>query len=91
MILPIDSDVIADLDRVGAIIDRDGIDAVPGHLLDHLAADAKTLGVTTVATDVLLDATDPSVARERAFGVLAYRLMGARNRRLAAPVPEAVR
>lgn len=89
MILPIDSDAVADLDRVGTTIDRDGIDAVPRHILDGLATDAKTLGIRTVAADVLVNPNDPAVARERAFSLIACGLIGARARRLATPTMEA--
>ena len=67
MILPLDTQQIADLDRVGTIIDRQGIDAVPDGLLQSLARDAKTLGVRPVAASILIDPHDPSVARERAL------------------------
>ena len=80
MILPLDTDRIADLDRVGSIIDRDGIGAVPERLLQTLADDAKALGVRPVAASVLVDPCDPPVARERAFAVLASGLIGARSR-----------
>lgn len=91
MILPLDTDVIADLERVGSIIERDGIRAVPAHLLDGLAADAKSLGVRGIAANVLVDPCDPPVARERAFGKLAGRLIGARTRRAdGRAIPEVV-
>jgi hypothetical protein len=80
MILPLDTHHLADLDRVGSILDRDGIGAVPDRLLQALADDAKTLGVRPVAASVLLDPRDPPVVRERAFAVLATGLIGARSR-----------
>lgn len=80
MILPIDTTLLADLDRVGTIIGEHGIDAVPAHLLRTLTTDAKQLGVRPVAADVLADTADTAVARERAFAVLAYGLIGARSR-----------
>lgn len=80
MILPLDPTAIADLDRIGTIIDRDGLGAVPDHLLHDLARDAKSAGVRTVAASVLVDPADPIVARERAFAVLACGLIGARSR-----------
>lgn len=80
MILPLDTHDISDLDRVGAIIDRHGLAAVPVGLLETLAHDAKTLGVRPVAACVLLDENDPVVVRERAFAVLASGLIGARTR-----------
>ncbi len=84
MILPIDAILLADLDRVGTIIGEHGIDAVPAHLLQTLATDAKQLGVRPVAADVLTDTADPAVARERAFAVLACGLIGARSRTMQA-------
>jgi len=80
MILPLDTDVFADLDRVGAIIDRDGIAAVPHHLLVAIADDAKHHGIRPVATAVLVGDDDPDVVRERAFGKVACSLVGARGR-----------
>jgi len=81
MILPLDNDIVADLDRVGAIIDRDGIAAVPDHLLMTIAADAKQYGIRPVATAVLIGHDDPDVARERAFSKVANGIVGARGRR----------
>ena len=77
MILPLDHDIVADLDRVGAIIDRDGIAAVPDHLLLTIAEDAKHHGIRPVATAVLIGHDDPDVARERAFSKVACGLIGA--------------
>lgn len=77
MILPLDTDVLSDLDRVGAIIDRDGIAAVPEHLLLAVAHDAKQLGIRPIATEVLVGHDDPDVARERAFSKVACSIVGA--------------
>ncbi|MFW2333450.1 hypothetical protein [Ilumatobacter sp.] len=77
MILPLDTDVLSDLDRAGAIIDRDGIAAVPEHLLLAIADDAKQLGIRPVATSVLVGHDDPAVARERAFSKVACSIVGA--------------
>jgi hypothetical protein len=77
MILPLDTNVIADLDRVGVLIERDGLAAVPDHLLRSLADDAKRLGIRPIAAAVLTDPIDPIVARERAFSRLAIGLIGA--------------
>lgn len=81
MILPLDPHAVADLDRIGSIIDQHGLDAVPDQLLQSLAHDAKEAGVRTTAASVLVDPNDPIVARERAFAVLACGLIGARSRR----------
>lgn len=81
MILPLDPHAVADLDRIGTIIDRNGINAVPEQLLHALARDAKDAGIRPVAASILVDPADPTVARERAFAVLACSLIGARNRR----------
>ncbi|MDW3214784.1 MAG: hypothetical protein R8G01_12345 [Ilumatobacteraceae bacterium] len=85
MILPLDPHSIADLDRIGSIIGEHGIDAVPSDLLRNLAHDAKDAGVRPVAVSVLVDPTDPIVARERAFAVVACGLIGARSRRPTPP------
>ena len=77
MILPLDTDIVADLDRVGAFIDRDGIAAVPDHLLAAIASVAKQLGIRPVATAVLVGHDDPDVARERAFSKVANGIVGA--------------
>ena len=77
-------DIVADLDRVGAIIERDGIAAVPDHLLLTIAADAELYGVRPIATAVLVGHEDPDVARERAFSKVANGIVGARGRRLVA-------
>ena len=79
MILPLDTGILADLDRAGAIIDRDGIAAVPEHLLLAIADDAKQLGIRRVAADVLIGHDDPDVARERAFSKIACSIVGARD------------
>jgi len=79
MILPLDTDVLADLDRVGAIIDRDGIAAVPDHLLVAIADDAEHYGIRPVAAEILVGHDDPDVARERAFSKVACSLVGARG------------
>jgi hypothetical protein len=81
MILPRDPHTVADLDRIGSIIDQHGITAVPDQLLHALAQDAKDAGVRTVAASVLVDPADPWVVRERAFAVVACGLIGARSRR----------
>lgn len=80
MILPLDPHSVSDLDRIGSIIDQHGLDAVPHQLLRDLAQDAKDHGVRPVAASVLIDPNDPIVARERAFAVVAYGLIGARTR-----------
>lgn len=82
MILPLDPHTIADLDRIGSIIDRHGITAVPDELLHALAADAKAAGVRPLAASILVDPSDPWVVRERAFAVVACGLIGAHSRRL---------
>ena len=81
MILPLDPHRIADLDRIGSIIDQHGISAVPDQLLHDLARDAKAAGVRPLAASILLDHTDPRVVRERAFAAVSCGLIGARSRR----------
>ena len=84
MILPLDLNTVADIDRIGSIIDQNGFGAVPEDLLLTLARDAKDAGVRPIAASVLVDPNDPIVARERAFAVVACGLIGARTR-LPAP------
>ncbi|NNE11233.1 MAG: hypothetical protein HKN41_03195 [Ilumatobacter sp.] len=83
MILPVDPTTIADLDRLGVLIDRNGIEAVPAHLLDAVIETAEQLGIRPVAKQVLADPAEPTVARERAFAHVAYGLFGARERAAA--------
>ena len=66
MLLPLDTDIVADLDRVGAIIERDGIAAVPDHLLLTIAADRSA----TTRARTLLGHEDPRVR------AAAIRLLG---------------
>lgn len=80
MILPLDPTTVADLDRLGVLIDRDGIDAVPRHLVDAVVDSATALGIRPVAKDVLADPSEPRVARERAFALVAFGLIGAGER-----------
>ena len=57
------------------IIDR-GIDA-DHHALLALARTARTLGSSEDVIGLLLDPTEPAIARERAFAVLARRVANA--------------
>jgi hypothetical protein len=82
MILPLTPHTIADLDRIGSIIDQHGITAVPDQLLHALAQDAKDAGVRPLAASILVDPADPTVVRERAFSVVACGMIGARSRQL---------
>ncbi|MEO6571011.1 MAG: hypothetical protein ABIO83_05640 [Ilumatobacteraceae bacterium] len=82
MILPIDSHLIADLDRIGFLIDDGGLATVPQHLLRTVVDDAKQLGVRPVAVRVLEDGTDPIVVRERAFGLVAASIANALDARI---------
>lgn len=63
-----------DLDRIGRTIDIDGLRAVPAPLLDAVIASARQLRLRPVATAVLADPRAPTVARERAFGLVAMTL-----------------
>ena len=62
---------LTDLDRIGRIIDTDGLDAVPAELLAGVVRDASLLGVRPIATAVFASIGDPTVARVRAFGRIA--------------------
>jgi hypothetical protein len=86
------------LRRFAEIIERDGIERVPADLLNELLAAGRAVDASTVAMAVVVDPTEPSVARERAFGLLSVQIIGRadrvavpcqRPRATAAPTPAA--
>lgn len=55
----------------------DGIALVPSELLAALVSAARDAGASEVLVGVLVDPTEPAVARERAFAKIASRVIGA--------------
>lgn len=60
-----------DLDRVAETVADRGVDAVDPSLVDRVATRALALGASPTIVAVVLDPTEPAVARVRAFGRLA--------------------
>ncbi len=71
------------LDSLAAAIDRCGLGAVEAEVT-ALAQWAHDAGVRSIALDVLTDRSEPQIARERAFGLVAAQLMRAPARQPAA-------
>jgi hypothetical protein len=65
------------LARFADAIERTGIESVPASLLTELADAARDANVSPVVLAVLVDPTEPTVARERAFMKAAIRIIGA--------------
>lgn len=63
----------ATLSRWGAEVEVDGIDAHED-TADILVSEATRRGVRPVLAQILADRREPSVARQRAFGKLAFAL-----------------
>jgi len=68
------------LDRFAEIIERDGIEHVPAGLLNELLAAGRAVCASAVAMAVVVDPTEPGVARERAFGLLSIQIIGRADR-----------
>ncbi|MDQ3737995.1 MAG: hypothetical protein M3337_02360 [Actinomycetota bacterium] len=62
-----------DLERLAYCIAEDGIESAEGAVADVVWR-ARLIGVRDAALDVLGDTSQPSVARQRAFGRIAGRL-----------------
>jgi hypothetical protein len=65
-----------ELDRIGRVIEIDGLDTVPRRLIDDVVGYARRFGIRPVATSVLADARAPTVVRERAYGKVALAIAG---------------
>ena len=65
------------LARFADHVERDGIALVPAELLATLVSAARSVGASEVLVGVLVDPTEPTVTRERAFAKIAARLIGA--------------
>ena len=72
------------LRRFAEILERDGIEHVPASLLNELLGAARAVDASAVAMAVVVDPTEPAVARERAFGLLSTQIIGRADR---VPVP----
>lgn len=57
-----------DIQRLAAVVDDQGLTAVPHDRLTRVAADALRRGASPVLAAVLADPSQPEVARTRAFG-----------------------
>jgi hypothetical protein len=64
------------LARVADHIDGGGIELLPSQLLSELVVAARAADASEVVIGVLVDPTEPAVARERAFVKLASRIVG---------------
>lgn len=62
------------LDQVAWTIDQRGINSIPAAALRELGFLARSAGGSQILSEVLVDTTAPSVARQRAFGKIAALL-----------------
>ncbi len=65
---------LTQLEQIGWTIDRSGLTEVSEQQLFQVAQEAIRLGVRPIAAGVLADSSEPSVARQRAFGWVANGL-----------------
>ncbi|HYN32943.1 MAG TPA: hypothetical protein VES40_09975 [Ilumatobacteraceae bacterium] len=68
------------LDRFADAIEADGISAVPSELMIALVDVARSVDASPIAIAVLVDPTEPEVARERAFCRVAIQVIGRSGR-----------
>jgi hypothetical protein len=68
------------LDRFADTLARSGVDAVPAGVLRAVVVAARRAGASEVVIGVLVDPTEPPAVRERAFGRVAARVVGAHLR-----------
>jgi hypothetical protein len=64
------------LERFADAMETDGIAAVSAALLTDLVDAARSVDASPIALEVLLDPTEPSVVRERAYSKLASQIIG---------------
>jgi hypothetical protein len=69
IVVPAHSDAVFDLDTLAHAIAEQGI-AAHEHRVSAVAAAAHSRGCNPTLVDVLVDTSQPAVARERAFGAL---------------------
>ena len=62
-----------EIDRLAWLIDRHGLGAVTPTQIDGVVEHARTTGASPVLINVLADATEPTNARTRAFGMVALQ------------------
>lgn len=74
---------LSHIEHIARAIAESGLAAVPPTVLGRIAGDAALLGASPVLTGILLDPTEPEVARVRAFGRVTNVFV--RSRRGARP------
>jgi hypothetical protein len=65
---------LTELEQIGWTIERSGLANVTDQRLAEIAHEAIQLGIRPIAAGVLADPSEPSVARQRAFGRIASGL-----------------
>lgn len=65
------------LEGLAQRVDVAGIEATSPQALQALAETAESVGVSSVLVEVLVDPSEPMVARERAFAIVACAVSGA--------------
>lgn len=63
------------IDELARTIDRDGLRAAPTAAIDRVIEVGRAAGVSPVLTEVLSDTNEAPAVRERAFGLLAMRIL----------------
>lgn len=71
---------LATIDELARLIDRAGLSAVPSDAIDHLIQVGRSAQVSPVLAGVLADTAAPPAVRERAFGLLAMRILARATR-----------
>lgn len=66
---------LATIEELARTIDRDGLRSVPDAAIDHVIELGRAADVSPVLADVLADTNEPPAVRERAFGLLAMRIL----------------
>ena len=66
---------LAAIDELARTIDRDGLSAVPAAAIGHVIDVGRAAEVSPVLAEVLADTNEPPAVRERAFGLLAMRIL----------------
>lgn len=66
----------ATLERIADHIAAGGIELLPARLLREFVDAARWAGASEVLIEVLVDPTEPAVARERAYAKLTSRIVG---------------
>ena len=80
------------LDRFAEIIERDGIERGPRPACStSCSLPAAPSDASAMAMAVVVDPTEPAVARERAFGLLSIQIIGRADRASSAVQPPASR